>query len=499
MNRILSIDQGTTSSRAVLYDFYGSPLGSIQKEFPQYFPECGWVEHDASEIWQSVLDVVREVLAATHTDVQEIAAIGITNQRETVVLWDRKTGLPLTRSIVWQDRRTSGVMQMLRQSGKEEEVRRKTGLLLDPYFSASKIAWMLDHIPGARQRAVDGELAVGTIDAWLVWNLTGGRLHVTDVTNASRTMLMNLEEAEWDASLLSLFQIPRQLLPEIVPSCGILGRTDAGLFGSEIPIGAVIGDQQSSLFGQRCFQPGNAKCTYGTGCFLLAHAGTQPKQSAHHLISTAAWQRGGGPVEYAIEGSVFVGGAAVQWLRDGLQMIQSAEEINPLAESVPDSGGVVVVPAFTGLGAPYWDAWARGAVFGITRGTTSAHIARATLEGIAHQVTDLIRAMEADTGTKLHTLRVDGGASASNLLMQTQADLLGIPVERPADTEITSRGAAFLAGLASGVWSDPQDLPQDTAGIPRVFLPSIRSEERRKRLDRWMKAVRRSAEWEENE
>ncbi len=496
MKYLLSLDQGTTSTRSVLYDLSAKPIAESRKEFRQYFPQSGWVEHDASGIWETAKLTLSEVLAKASVSPTQVLGIGITNQRETAVLWDRETGLPVAPAIVWQDRRTAGDLQKLKASGKEEEVMEKTGLLLDPYFSASKISWMLENTPGLRERANKGELAAGTIDSWLAFKLSGGKVHVTDPSNASRTMLMNLHSGEWDDSLLGLFDIPKQLLPEIIPSSGVFGTTTVDIAGAEIPLAALIGDQQSALFGQHCFLPGMAKCTYGTGCFLLMHTGNQPVVSRNRLLSTVAWRIGSRPTEFALEGGVFVGGAAIQWLRDGMGMIQTASEVNALAARVPDSGGVVVVPAFTGLGAPYWDPTARGAVFGISRGTNASHIARATLEGISFQVADLIHAMEADSHCALPSLRVDGGASASDLLLQIQSDQLGIPVERPGNLETTALGATLLAGLATGVWNSPDDLQAVHEPLTR-FSPTLPESDRTRLQKIWDKAVRRAQNWEE--
>lgn len=496
MSTILSIDQGTTSSRAVLYNARSEPIASAQQEFPQYFPQSAWVEHDAEEIWQSVVHTVREVLERAQIQPSAITTIGITNQRESVVLWDRTTGKPLHRAIVWQDRRTASALNRLRERGGEEMIRKKTGLLLDPYFSASKIQWLLDTIPDARARAKRGEIAAGTVDSWLLFRLTAGAVHATDVGNASRTMLMDLRRMEWDEELLELFQIPRQLLPKIVSNSELMGTTEKSLFGAEIPIHGMIGDQQSALFGQLCTEAGQVKCTYGTGCFMLMTLENEPVNSASRLLSTVAWKMGSQPVRYALEGSVFVAGAAIQWLRDGLKIIQSASEVNDLAAQVSDSGGLVLVPAFTGLGAPHWDSSARGTLLGITRATTAAHLARATLEGIAFQVTDLLGAMQSDSGRIISTLRVDGGACASDLLMQIQSDLLDVRVERPVNIETTSLGAALMAGCAAGVWS-LGDL-STIRKTERTFTPQMKSHERTEKVRTWRKAVGRAQRWEES-
>lgn len=495
MSTILAIDQGTTSSRAILYNIQGAPIAVAQQEFPQYFPQSAWVEHNTEEIWHSVINTVHEVFQRAGIQPSAVTTIGITNQRETVVLWDRATGKPLHRAIVWQDRRTASNLNGLREQGGEEMIRKKTGLLLDPYFSASKLQWLLDQVPGARLRAEKGELAAGTIDSWLLFKLTGGAVHATDVGNASRTMLMDLRKGTWDEELLELFHIPRQILPKIISNSEPMGTTEKSLFGAKIPIHGMIGDQQSALFGQLCTEAGQVKCTYGTGCFMLMTLENEPVSSASRLLSTVAWKMGDKPIRYALEGSIFVAGAAIQWLRDGLKIIQSASEVNTLAAQVPDSGGVVLVPAFTGLGAPHWDASARGALLGITRSTTAAHLARATLEGIAFQVTDLLGAMRSDSGRTIATVRVDGGACASNLLMQMQADLLDVRVERPVNIETTALGAALMAGCAAGVWSS-DDLSA-LRKTERTFLPQMDSAKRTQELRSWRKAVERAKSWEE--
>ena len=494
MKHILALDQGTTSSRAIVYDGQLRALASAQKEFAQHFPQPGWVEHDAAEIWESVLGTAREAIAKSAVAPGEIAAIGITNQRETIIVWDRKSGNPVHRAIVWQDRRTAEYVSALHQGGKEVLIQQRTGLLLDPYFSASKLHWILRQIPDGHARAAAGELAAGTIDSGLIFKLTGGREHVTDVSNASRTMLMNVRSGAWDSELLALFDIPSAILPRIVPTSGQLGVADPEHFGTPIPIGSAVGDQQSALFGQLCTQRGMVKCTYGTGCFMLVFTGLDAISSSRRLLTTVAWKIGEEPLQYALEGSVFMGGAAIQWLRDGLGIIRSAPEVNDLASRVTDSGGVVLVPAFTGLGAPYWDPSARGTLLGMSRGTTSAHIARATLEGIAFQVADLLAAMEMDSGRKLSVLRVDGGACASDLLMQTQADLLGLTVERPRNVETTALGAAMLAGLGAGVWKDIDSLTR-IREVERKFTPTITVNDRRARMKVWKKAVKRARNW----
>ncbi len=494
MKHILALDQGTTSSRSIVYNERLEPLAVSQREFTQHFPEPGRVEHDADEIWESVLATAREAVEKSGVDASSIASIGITNQRETVVVWERATGRPVHRAIVWQDRRTAEFMDGLREAGKEPLVQSRTGLLLDPYFSASKLHWILRAIPNGHARAASGELAAGTIDSWIIYKLTGGRSHVTDVSNASRTMLMNIHRGDWDSDLLALFDIPRALLPEIVPSSGDLGVAGRGFLGVDIPVCGAIGDQQSALFGQLCTKPGLVKCTYGTGCFLLLFTGPDAVASANRLLTTVAWKIGGAPLQYAVEGSVFMGGASIQWLRDGLGIIKSAPEVNALAAKVPDSGGVVLVPAFTGLGAPYWNADARGTLLGMTRGTTAAHIARATLDGIACQVSDLVEAMEKDSGKRIACLRVDGGACASNLLMQIQADLLGTTVERPSNIESTALGAAMMAGLGAGLWSGVEELSQ-TRSVERRFDPTITVKDRKARIKTWKRAVKRAQNW----
>lgn len=495
MKYILALDQGTTSSRSIVYDETLKPIASSQREFAQHFPTPGRVEHDASEIWDSIVTTARDAVAKAGIDVSDIAAVGITNQRETVVVWDRATGEPVHPAIVWQDRRTGEHMDALRGAGKEPVVQQRTGLLLDPYFSASKIHWILREIPNGRTRALAGELAVGTIDSWLIHKLTGGKTHVTDVSNASRTMLMNIRLGCWDPELLALFAIPEAVLPRIVSSSGRLGETDASFLGKPLPICSAIGDQQSALFGQLCTKPGMVKCTYGTGCFLLVFTGADAISSSNRLLTTVAWRIGNGPMEYALEGSVFMGGASIQWLRDGLGIIRSAPEVNELAARVPDSGGVFLVPAFTGLGAPYWDSAARGALLGMTRGTTSAHIARATLDGIAFQVADLVAAMEKDSAKKITTLRVDGGACASDLLMQTQSDILGVAVERPSNIESTALGAAMLAGLGAGIWPDIEALSA-IHNTERRFEAEIGARDRKSKLKTWKRAVKRAQKWE---
>jgi glycerol kinase len=491
---LLALDQGTTSSRAIVFDAAGRLRSSAQREFPQRFPRPGWVEHDPADIWQSQLDVAREAIAAGDLAATDIAAVGITNQRETTLVWDRRTGEPIHHAIVWQDRRTAEFCDALKRD-YGPLVQHKAGLVVDAYFSASKLRWLLDHVPGTRDRATRGELAFGTVDTWLLWKLTGGRVHATDATNASRTMLYDLAHGDWDDELLALFDVPRELLPTVRDSSAIYGETDASFFGSPVPIGGVAGDQQSALFGQTCFDRGSAKNTYGTGCFLLKNAGDKPSPSRHQLLTTVAWQLAGRRT-YALEGSVFIGGAVVQWLRDGLGVVRSSADVEALARSVPDSGGVYLVPAFAGLGAPHWDQYARGTITGLTRGTTGAHLARAALESIAFQVADVANVMHRDSGVPLRELRADGGAAANDLLLQFQADLLRVPVVRPRVTETTALGAAYLAGLAVGVWPDLDAIRANVA-IDRTFEPTMSADEAAHRRRRWDEALRRSLEWEE--
>ena len=487
---LLALDQGTTSSRAIVFDENGSPVAVAQKEFEQIFPSPGLVEHDAGEIWTTQLAVAREALAKSGLKAKDIAGIGITNQRETTVIWDRKTGEPIANAIVWQDRRTSDFCHKLTRAGHAERIQEISGLVIDAYFSGSKIRWMLDHIEGARERAERGELAFGTIDSWLVWNLTGGRLHLTDASNASRTMLCDLSKTEWSDEMLKLLEVPRSLLPGIRDSSEVYGETDGELFGSPIPIAGIAGDQHAALFGQACHSPGMAKNTYGTGCFALMHTGETPIVSQHRLLSTVAW-RINGETEYALEGSVFIGGAVVQWLRDQLGIIKSSDEIEALAESVKDNGGVYFVPAFSGLGAPHWDTYARGTITGLTRGSNKGHIARAALEGIVYQTHDVIKAMIDDSGIPLTELRVDGGASLNSLLMQMQADILGVPVVRTAVAETTALGAAYLAGLAVGVWKDRESIAAIWSEDVR-FEPGPEQSRLRDQLGAWQDAVRRT-------
>ncbi len=485
---ILALDQGTTSSRAILFDKQGNIHGLAQREFQQFYPQAGWVEHDPQEIWLSQKAVMEESLSKTGIKPH---AIGITNQRETTIVWDRITGAPVYNAIVWQDRRTAAFCDQLKRDGHAASIQQKTGLVIDAYFSGSKVAWILDNVQGVRARAERGELAFGTVDSWLVWNLTAGKAHVTDPSNASRTMLFNIHTGVWDEELLQLFRIPPSLLPEVKSSSEVYGHTSTG-----IPIAGIAGDQQAALFGQMCLSPGMSKNTYGTGCFLLQQTGTQATASKNNLLTTIAWKING-KTEYALEGSVFIGGAVVQWLRDGLGMIQSAAEIEGLARTVPDNGGVYFVPAFAGLGTPHWDQYARGTIVGITRGTTKAHIARAALEGIAFQVADLLTAMRADAGIPLTELRVDGGASRNDLLMQIQADLLGAPVVRPKVSETTALGAAYLAGLATGFWSSTNDTATQWQ-VDHRYEPQMPRDAAVALQHQWQRAVERSKGWIES-
>lgn len=493
MQAVLALDQGTTSSRAIVFGRDGSIMALAQQEFRQFFPQPGWVEHDAEEIWRSQREVAVQALAKAGIAASDVAAIGIANQRETTVLWDRATGRPVAPAIVWQDRRTASRCDALRHAGHEGLFARKTGLVLDAYFSGTKLEWLLDHVPGARVRAERGELAFGTIDSWLVWRLTGGRVHATDASNASRTLLFDIHAQRWDDDLLALLRIPRAVLPEVVDSSAVIGKTACEGLPEGIAIAGIAGDQQGALFGQACHRPGMAKNTYGTGCFLLMNTGEKAAASRNRLVSTVAWRRGGRTL-YALEGSVFIAGAAIQWLRDGLGMIDSAPAINALAGSVDDTAGVFFVPALSGLGAPYWDPHARGTIVGITRGTTRAHLARATLEAIAFQSAELLEAMTADCGIEASELRVDGGATASDLLMQMQADLLGVPVVRPRITETTALGAAYLAGLATGFWKDEAQIASMWAR-DRVFEPRMPRGEAQARLAEWKRAVERARDW----
>jgi len=497
MDYLLALDQGTTSSRAILFDRAGQAVAVAQREFRQHFPHPGWVEHDATELWQTQYAVMQEVLARHGAPATAVAAIGLTNQRETTVLWDRASGEPVARAIVWQDRRTAARCAELRAQGRAALIQRKTGLVLDAYFSATKLQWLLDHVPGARRRAERGELAFGTVDSWLLWQLTGGRVHATDASNASRTLLFNIHTLQWDEELLRLFDIPPAVLPAVVPSSGVLAETEAALLGVPLRIAGVAGDQQAATFGQACFAPGMAKNTYGTGCFMLMNTGTVPVASRHQLLTTVGWQGPAGVphrTAYCLEGSVFMAGATIQWLRDGLQIIGSADEVQALAASVPDTGDVVLVPAFAGLGTPDWDPQARGTLVGLTRGTTRAHIARAALEAIALQVADVFGAMARDAGFALTELRVDGGASRNDLLLQLQADCLGVPVLRPRVTETTALGAAYLAGLATGFWSGGAEIAAQWA-LAQRFEPALGAAARAARLARWREAVERAKGW----
>ncbi|HEX3935255.1 MAG TPA: glycerol kinase GlpK [Puia sp.] len=492
---ILSLDQGTTSSRAILFDYNGRIRQMAQKEFRQYYPQPGWVEHDPEEIWSSQYGVLAEVLAKANITTRDVAAIGITNQRETVIVWERAGGRPIHPAIVWQDRRTAAYCDQLKTQGLEPMIRDRTGLVIDAYFSASKLKWILDQVPGARSRAEKGELAFGTVDTWLVWKLTGGRLHLTDSTNASRTMLFNIHEGKWDAELLRLFDIPAPILPEVRSSSEVYGPTGSIMAPGSVgvPIAGIAGDQQAALFGQLCTQPGMVKNTYGTGCFLLMQTGEKAVRSNNQLITTIAWTRDG-RTEYALEGSIFIAGAVVQWLRDGLHFIRDSKEIESLASEVKSTDGVYLVPAFAGLGAPHWNQYARGSCFGMTRGTTKAHIARAALESIAYQTYDVLRAMEADSGIVLQELRVDGGATANNLLMQFQSDVLGVPVVRPIVTETTALGAAYMAGLGVGYWSSIEDIRQQWAE-DRKFQPEMDKTYAQELLRGWQRAVKAAIAW----
>ena len=494
---VLALDQGTTSSRAIVFDPRGRARGSAQQEFTQHFPRPGWVEHNPDDIWSSTRRVALAAVRQAKIAGRDLAAIGITNQRETTLLWDRKTGRPVAPAIVWQDRRTAGECARLRQRGLEPLFRARTGLVLDPYFSGTKLAWLLDHVPRARQRAARGELAFGTVDTWLLWKLTGGKIHATDVSNASRTLLLNLKTGEWDDELLRRLRIPREVLPQVHASSEIYGTVETIPELEGIPISGVAGDQQAALFGQACFRAGLAKNTYGTGCFLLLHTGKKPVVSKNQLLTTIAWRLGAtGPLEYALEGSVFIAGAVVQWLRDGLGLIKRSSDIEPLAREVADNGGVYLVPAFTGLGAPHWDADARGTIVGLTRGSTGAHLARAAVESIAYQSADLLSAMEADGRLKLRELRVDGGATINNALMQFQCDLLRVPVVRPRVTETTALGAAYLAGLAVGVWKSQAEIAA-LWSVGRAFKPQANSAAMRLAQRDWRRAVERAKHWAE--
>ena len=493
MKYVLALDQGTTSSRAIVFDERGRVCSIAQKEFRQFFPQPGWVEHDPEEIWRSQLACARAALKKAKLAPGKVAAIGITNQRETTLAWDRKTGSPVHRAIVWQDRRTAARCEALKSEGFAPAIAAKTGLVIDPYFSATKVSWLLEAIPGLRARAERGEIAFGTVDTWLAWKLSGGALHLTDPSNASRTMLYDIHRGAWDDDLLRVFRVPRAMLPEVRPSSQIYGNSMKSVLGAEVPIAGIAGDQQAALFGQACHEAGMAKNTYGTGCFLLLNTGEQAIASRSGLITTCAAQAGA--KQFALEGSVFIGGAVVQWLRDGLKLIRKSVDVERLAQTVADSGGVYLVPAFTGLGAPHWDAFARGTVVGLTRGSNAGHIARAALESIAFQSAELLQAMEQDSGRPSKELRVDGGAAANDLLMQFQADLLGVPVVRPRILETTALGAAYLAGIAAGVWTGPEEIAKQWQ-VARRFEPKMRREEAARRMGEWKRALERAKGWQ---
>ncbi|HSU31444.1 MAG TPA: glycerol kinase GlpK [Bryobacteraceae bacterium] len=494
MKYVLALDQGTTSSRAILFDQHGAIHSTAQREFEQRYPRAGWVEHDPEDIWSTQISVAVEALSRGNARPRDVVALGITDQRETTVIWDRETGEPVCNAIVWQDRRTAAICDKLRENGLEQVIQEKTGLLIDAYFSASKIMWILDNVGGARQRAEAGKLAFGTVDSWLIWNLTSGRVHAIDATNASRTMLFNILEGKWDQDLLKEMHIPESLLPDVHSSSEIYGNVSTTLGLGDIPIAGVAGDQQAALFGQTCFVPGQAKCTYGTGAFLLQNIGPKPVISKHRLLTTVAWQLEN-KMEYALEGSIFIAGSVVQWLRDGLGIIRRSEDVERLALTVPDNGGIYLVPAFTGLGAPHWDAYARGTLIGITRGTTAGHIARAALEAIAYQAADLLQAMQDDSGIPIKELRVDGGAAVNDTLMQFQADLLRIPVMRPAITETTALGSAYLAGLAVGFWKSLDEVKQHWK-LDKTFHPQQSDTDIDRLRSRWHDALERSKAWE---
>lgn len=492
---VLALDQGTTSSRAIVFDRHGRGRATAQQEFAQHFPQPGWVEHDPRDLWETTRRVALAAVAEANLTGADLAAVGLTNQRETTLLWDRRTGEPVAPAIVWQDRRTAALCAQLKRRGLEPLFRRRTGLVLDPYFSGTKLRWLLDHVPGARRRATRGELAFGTVDTWLLWQLTEGRVHATDVSNASRTLLLNLRTGQWDDELLKLLRIPREVLPEVRASSEVLGEVTALPALRGVPIAGIAGDQQAALFGQACFRAGMAKNTYGTGCFLLQHTGEKPVVSRHQLLTTIAWRLGAdGPLEYALEGSVFIGGAVVQWLRDGLGLIARSSDVEPLAARAADNGGIYLVPAFAGLGAPHWDASARGAILGITRGTTAAHIARAAIESIAFQSADLLAAMQADSGRRLRELRVDGGATVNDPLLQFQSDLLRVPVVRPLTTETTALGAAYLAGLAVGFWKNRHEIAR-LWGVQQTFRPQAPRRDLQRLQLAWRRAVDRAKAW----
>ena len=490
---ILALDQGTTSSRAIIFNNSGKIISSVQKEFSQFYPKPGWVEHDPEEIWSGIVEIAKEAIGKAELSSNDIAAIGIANQRETTIVWDRITGNPIYPAIVWQDRRTASYCDELTNRGLADMVRSKTGLVIDAYFSATKINWILDNVSGARGKAENGELYFGTIDSWLVWKFSNGEAHITDISNASRTMLFNIHSLKWDRDLLKLFNIPLSILPEVKSSSEIFCETSPEIFGEKIPIAGILGDQQAALFGQLCHSKGMAKTTYGTGCFLVLNTGDKPVESHNNLLTTIAWQRNG-KVIYALEGSIFIGGAVIQWLRDGLKIIGSSEESEKLALSIPDNGGVYFVPALTGLGAPHWDPYARGSIFGISRGTTNAHICRAALESICFQVYDIIAAMIEDADVSMHELRVDGGAVSNNFLMQFQSDILGTQVIRPEILETTALGVAYMAGLTVGFWKNEEELHKQWKSH-RVFSPEISREETQKMLNKWNKALSRSKNW----
>lgn len=492
---IMALDSGTTSNRCILFDQTGRVCSVAQKEFTQIFPQPGWVEHDAEEIFATQLEVARQALRNIGASATDIAALGITNQRETTVVWNRYTGRPVYHAIVWQCRRTADYCEQLRSEGLEDVIRYKTGLVIDPYFSATKIRWILENVPGIREAAERGELLFGTVETWLIWKLTGGKHHVTDYSNASRTMLFNINTLSWDTDILDKLNIPIQMLPEVVASSGVVGHTEPAFFGAPIAIAGAAGDQQAALFGQTCLTPGEVKCTYGTGAFLLMNTGEKPIFSQNGLVTTIAWGLNG-KIQYALEGSIFVAGASIQWLRDALRFVESASDSEYMARKVPDTNGCYVVPAFTGLGAPHWNAQARGTVVGLTRGVNKYHIIRATLDSIAYQVCDVLSAMEADAGIMLSQLKVDGGASANNYLMQTQADLCAAPVVRPGCVETTAMGAAYLAGLAVGFWKDLREIQQNWA-LDRVFTPEIHQQQRKTRLENWKRAVKCAVYWSE--
>ncbi|NNG66348.1 glycerol kinase GlpK [Caldanaerobacter subterraneus] len=492
---VMALDQGTTSSRAIIFDHSGKMIASLNKEFRQIYPKPGWVEHDPMEIWESQIEVAKGVIEKAGIKPEDIAAIGITNQRETTVVWDKNTGKPIYNAIVWQCRRTAPICDDLKNKGFDKKIREKTGLVVDAYFSGTKVKWILDNVEGAREKAERGELLFGNIDTWLIWNLTRGKVHVTDYSNASRTMLFNIHELKWDKEILEELNVPENMLPEVKPSSHVYGYTDKSIFGVEIPIAGDAGDQQAALFGQACFKPGMAKNTYGTGCFMLMNTGEKAVPSKTGLLTTIAWGIDG-KVEYALEGSIFITGAAIQWLRDELRIIDSAPQSEEYALKVEDTNGVYVVPAFVGLGAPYWDMYARGVIVGLTRGAKREHIIRATLESIAYQTRDVLEAMQEDSGIKLQALKVDGGASANNFLMQFQADILGVPVDRPQVIETTALGAAYLAGLAVGFWNSREEIEKNW-NIDRRFEPAMEEEKREKLYRGWKKAVERAMKWAE--